>query len=247
LHGWVCPVLNVSDWNCIRKEAEEIHPDKVAVENKFNVIVIGNHPIIRIGVASILLQSKDIRVGDEIYGEKTALLAIEQQQPDVVVLDIDIDGFKDIDLIAGIKTKNPTVIIVVYTAITNSETIIRALRLGAIGYILKTDPLSELENAIRYGLKGSLYLSPTISMEAVQTLLNKGSDAELPLDCLTKREHEVARLLSRGLTAQMVGETLYISPKTVRIHRRNIMNKLSCEHPNVLLLTLLDLFSLPTH
>jgi DNA-binding NarL/FixJ family response regulator len=215
-------------------------------KRRISVVVIDAHPAVSNGVESFFRHTQDIRVHGEANGKKTALLAVQQVQPDVVVLDVAMKGLCYIGLITKIIDIVQEVVIIIYTAHKNSDTIVKALRLGATGYILKTDPLNELENGIRRGLHGSTYLSPAVSGQTVQTLLDNNSDASMHLDCLTKREYEVASYLSRGMSTKKVGKELYISPNTVRIHRRNIMTKLSCDHPNALLLRLQDHFSLPT-
>ena len=121
------------------------------------------------------------------------------------------------------------------------EYIHRAFKAGAKGYVLKGDEIKELATAIRNVKQGLIFLSHTISPTIIDQLL-KGSAVAGTLANLTPREYEIANLLAQGMNPEEIGDTLFISPKTVRVHRTNIMHKLSCQRGNELLFRLRDHF-----
>lgn len=117
--------------------------------------------------------------------------------------------------------------------------IFRAFKAGAMGYVLKADSTKALIDAIRKTVQREIYLS-TILPPAIAELLHQGTEDPGALSSLSPRENEIATLLAQGLTPDEIGTTLFISPKTVRVHRTNIMKKLTCKRFNTLLLLLRD-------
>lgn len=205
------------------------------VNEKITVAVLDNHPVVRHGVVSILHQSYNIRAIGESFGGQANLAIIGKLQPDIVILETATGGR---DCIADIRKACPDVVIIIFSTDNNAERIMQAIKSGANGYVLKTDPLEELPKAMQSCLQGELYLSPAVSAESMRAYL-AGTPAPVnPLQCLTEREYEIARHFSEGKNTEEVGKDLFISPKTVRIHLQNIMGKLSCKHANQLLVML---------
>ena len=117
----------------------------------------------------------------------------------------------------------------------------RAIKAGAKGYILKTDEICYLTSATRDVSEGRMCLSRNLPPETLEQILSgKGDNG--PLSILTTREYEVANLIVQGMNPDEIGASLFISPKTVRVHRTNIMHKLGCHRVNELLLCLAEHF-----
>jgi DNA-binding NarL/FixJ family response regulator len=212
------------------------------VDKKVTVAVLDNQPVVRHGVISILHQVYNIEAISESCGGQGGLEIIEKLQPDIVILEIAMPGGGGRDCIAEIRKVCPEVAIIIFSTDKSAETIMQAIKSGAKGYVLKTDPLEELQQALHSCLQDELYLSPTVSAQSMQDFVATTSDPETRLCCLTKREYEVAHFIYDGRSPTEIAGTLYISPKTVRVHRKNIMRKLSCKHGNQLLVTLHNLF-----
>ncbi len=211
--------------------------------SKISVFIIDDHPVIRHGVKSVLNKKEDIEVIEESKDAKSALLKLKTIQPDVIILDITLEGISGIDLIPRIKERMEDVLIVIYSMHNNPNHIYRAMKAGAKGYVLKGDEIRELVTAVRDVTHGKLYLSSSFPREILdQILTGKGDQSSLSL--LTPREYEIANLLVQGMNPDGIGETLFISPKTVRVHRTNIMHKLACNRVNELLLCLAKHFPL---
>ncbi len=208
---------------------------------KISVIIIDDHPVIRHGVTSVLKKQSDMSVVGESHNADAALPEIKKLQPDVAILDITMAGISGIDLIPHIKIHSENTAIVIYSMHQTPDYIHRAFKAGAKGYVLKGDEISELITAIRDVKEGRSYLSRNLPPALFHQILSgKGEDE--PLSILTTREYEIANLLTQSMTPDEIGEMLFISPKTVRVHRTNIMHKLGCHRANELLLRLRDYF-----
>ena len=208
---------------------------------KTAVYIIDDHPVIRHGVRSVLNKTTDIEVIGESRGAKSAMEQFKTLVPDVIILDITLEGISGIDLIPRIKEKLEDVLIVIYSMHENPNQIYRAIKAGAKGYVLKGDEIKDLITAIRNVLQDKLYVSSGLSPKIIQQVLSGKTD-QGSLSMLTPREYEIANLLVQGMNPDEIGETLFISPKTVRVHRTNIMHKLGCQRVNELLLSLADHF-----
>lgn len=208
---------------------------------KVSIVIIDDHPVIRHGVRSVIKKQADMIVLGESDSAASALPLIKKTQPDVAILDITMAGISGIDLIPYVKALSEETVIIIYTMHQNHDNIFRACKAGAKGYVLKTDEIRDLLTAIREVVKGKTFLSNSLPENIIEQLLS-GECESGALSILSPREHEIANLLAQGMTPDEIGEILFISPKTVRVHRTNIMHKLNCNRSNELLLLLQDYF-----
>ena len=202
-----------------------------------SIFIIDDHPVIRHGVSSVLKKKEGIEIIGEASDGPTALKKLKTLKPDVIILDITLKGLSGIDLIPRIKERVEDVAIVIYSMHMGPNQIHRAIKAGAKGYILKTDEISDLTNATKNVTEGHMCLSRNLPPEVLESLLTGKSD-DGTLSVLTPREYEVANLIVQGMNPDEIGTHLFICPKTVRVHRTNIMHKLSCSRVNELLLCL---------
>ncbi len=206
-----------------------------------SVFIIDDHPVIRHGVSSVLKKKEDIEVIGEAKDAPTALKKLKTLKPDVIILDITLEGLSGIDLIPRIKERVEDAVIVIYSMHREPNQIHRAIKAGAKGYILKTDEIADLTSATKNVSEGHMCLSRNLPPEVLENLLTgKGDNGTLSV--LTTREYEVANLIVQGMNPDEIGTHLFISPKTVRVHRTNIMHKLNCSRVNELLLSLAQHF-----
>ena len=208
---------------------------------KVSVVIIDDHPVIRHGVTSVLKKQPDMHAVGESDTAATALPLIKELKPDVAILDITMAGISGIDLIPYIKALSEDTIIIIYSMHQNPDIIYRSFKAGAKGYVLKADEIRDLFIAIREVAQGRIFLSKSLPQNIEEQLLS-GDTEKGALSLLSPREYEIANLLGQGMTPDEIGETLFISPKTVRVHRTNIMHKLNCGRSNELLLLLRDCF-----
>lgn len=209
---------------------------------EISVVLIDDHPVIQHGVVSYCNKSPEINVIAWADDHKSAVAAVTQYKPDVIVLDISVGPLNGLDFLSEVKKISPKSKTIVYTTHNVRSYLLRAFQQGAQGYALKNDPLSALVEAIIRVHHGGLYLSNNLPGDALQSLVGLQTDKGDILESLSPRELEVANLLAQGKTPNDIAAILFISPKTVRVHRSNVMKKLSCDKVNKLIFRLLEYF-----
>ncbi len=161
----------------------------------------------------------------EVVGEaQDGLEAVEKAralQPDIVLLDLLISNISGIEAIAAIVRAVPTTRVLALTSVLDDELVFDAIRVGAMGCLLKDTPPDSLRMAIQAAAAGKVQLEPRIA----QRLVNQASDDD-SAEPLTPRETEVLRLIATGMTNQQIGKVLGISDNTVRNHASSILSKL---------------------
>ncbi|WP_161630014.1 response regulator transcription factor [Desulfogranum mediterraneum] len=202
------------------------------------IVIVDDHPVIRHGLGSILSKEDNFVIAGQAEDGERALAVITAVQPDVVILDITLEGIDGISLISRIKEMSAGTSIIMYTMHGNKNYISRALKAGALGYVLKSDPIGEVTAAVYSALNRTLYLSTGLPPAILGELLASTTSSEKSTAELTPREYEIASLIAQGQNPDQVGQALFISPKTVRVHRTKIMHKLGCSNIHELLLEL---------
>jgi two-component system response regulator NreC len=186
------------------------------------IILADDHPIVRQGFKAILEREGFEVVGEAADGHEAARLA-QTLRPDVAVLDLIMPGLNGLDAARAVLQASPRTKTILLTVHKEDQYVLGALQAGVKGYVLKTQAITEVVQAIQQVARGGLYLSPAVAEAVVRAYLGK---TELPLDLLTPREREVVQLIAEGKTTKGIAEVLGISVKTVESHRANIMEKL---------------------
>ncbi len=179
-------------------------------------------------------KAEEIKViGEASNGLETQALS-EQLQPDVLILDLMLGDINGLEVARYVKTHSPKTTIVILSMYDNEGYVIEALRAGAKGYVLKESTATELVRAIREAIAGHRYLGSPLSERAIETYLQKTNSPDSdPYDMLTPREREVLSLATQGLTNAAIASRLYISRRTVEIHRANMLRKLGLRNQYV--------------
>lgn len=191
------------------------------------VLLVDDHKIVRQGVRAYLQTLADIQVVAEADSGSAAITAVEQNQPDVVLMDLEMPG--DIDGIAAtrqIRKLRPETQVIVVTSHHQDEYIFPAVRAGAISYLLKDIEPDELAAAIRKAAQGEAVLDSRVASRIVQELQGLRKDDVNPFTELSEREFEVLRLIAAGKSNAEIAETLVIGESTVKTHISNILKKL---------------------
>ena len=207
-----------------------------------SLVIVDDHPMIRHGLKSIISRKDSYVVAGEASDGKSCLKLLEQVKPDIVILDITLKGSDGISFILRIKEIVADIKIIMYSMHNSKEYVSRSFIAGAFAYVLKSDKIEEVITAIESVRLGKIYLSSSIPQTILSELIVSRRNTESAIDTLTPREFEVASLISQGNTPDQIAEILFISPKTVRVHRTNLMHKLSCSHVHELLLQLRNYF-----
>lgn len=193
------------------------------------VLLTDDHRMFRQALRLALQAEPDVMIVGEASNKEETLTAIEQVQPDVIVLDIALPGSNGIDIARALSTQHPTLRIVALSGYSDRLFLNEMLKAGAQAYVLKSSGADELIAAIRAVVAGQSFLSPELTTRLVQQsqLAQPGAENQaVPPSVLGRRETEVLRLLARGLRSAEIADQLAIAASTVEVHRRNIRHKL---------------------
>jgi two-component system, NarL family, response regulator LiaR len=195
---------------------------------KIRIIIADDHTIVREGTRLILEREDDIEVVGEASDGEEAVKQILEFKPDVAILDISMPKLSGIEVTKQIKTKLPSIAILILTAYDNDEYVFALLEAGAAGYLLKDVPGREIVEAVRSVYSGESVLHPSIARKVIQRAIigtSKNVETKTAID-LSEREIEVLKLAARGFTNKDIAENLCISIRTVQGHINGIFHKL---------------------
>jgi DNA-binding NarL/FixJ family response regulator len=200
-----------------------------SIRRTYRVAIVDDHPIVRQGLSQAVSREPDLEVCAEASGVVEALKMIDGAWPDLLVIDLSLDGENGIDLIDFAKSRAPAIKILVYSAHDEETFAGRVLRAGGLGFINKREPISKVVEAIRQVLRGEVYLSPQMTKSLLhRAALGQTLDSE-PMSALSDRELQVFQLIGEGLSTVQIAEKLQVSPKTVESHRKTIKQKLNIQ------------------
>ncbi len=186
------------------------------------VVLADDHVVVRSGLRILLDSEPSIDVVAEAGDVRTAIEAVEQHRPDVLILDLHMPGEPSLPAIPRLRERCPDTRVVVLTAQRDPSFAGEALRLGAAGYVPKEAADSQLLEAIGVAARGGTYLEPQLGARLAANAAAAGRTAAE----LSEREVDVLRLIARGLTNREMADRLYLSVRTVESHRARIQRKL---------------------
>jgi two-component system, NarL family, response regulator NreC len=192
------------------------------------ILLADDHTVMRTGLRVLLERQPDFKVVAEAADGREAAELAEKLNPDVAVLDVAMPRLNGLDAAQQISGKNPSIAIVVLSMHADEGYIIRALKAGARGYLLKDSAEADLISAIRAVHDGKAFFSPVISRMLAEDFIRQINDrgVEDSYELLTIREREVLQLLAEGKSNKEVAAVLNLSHYTVETHRANILEKL---------------------
>jgi len=202
-------------------------PDKIP-----RIIIVDDHDIFRDGVKSLLIMENIADVIAEASNGKEFLELLETQQPDLVLMDIDMPVMNGVEATRIAVEKYPYLNILVLTMFGDEHYYYQMIEAGAKGFILKSSNKSELEKAISEVYSGQSYFSNELLR---QLIVKIGSHKPTRLDeksfiTFTERETEIIKLICKGLSTPEIGQQLHLSPKTVENYRTKILQKAKCKN-----------------
>jgi two-component system response regulator NreC len=199
------------------------------------LLLVDDHPLIRQGLRHLLENEPEFKVIGEAENGVEALLLIERLKPNILVVDMMMPGLNGLEVLRQIKHISSGTRSIVLSMQSADAYVIEALKNGAAGYVLKETGPSELVNAVREVARGNQYLSARISerlQSSGQKIMEMPSDT---YETLTNREREILQMTVEGRTSQEIGDKLTISPRTVEVHRSNLMTKLGLRNQTELI------------
>ncbi|WP_238325474.1 response regulator [Lunatimonas lonarensis] len=185
-----------------------------------NVFLVDDHAILLDGIKSLLAKEDSIKVIGEADSAEKALDFIKHHSVDLLITDFNLSGMDGLALVRVVKKISPDTNIIVLSQHDETHLVKEILKEGVAGYVLKNDSHRELLQAIEAVKKGSIYLSNDINRIIIQSL--RFPDEER---LLTDREREILKLIAQEKSNKEIGETLFISERTVETHRKNIFRK----------------------
>ena len=186
------------------------------------ILLVDDHSVVRQGLRLFLEMEDEFEIVGEADNGLQALEKIEELGPDVVLMDLMMPEMDGIEAIEKGKVRFPDVEFIALTSVLEDRSLVKAVKSGAIGFLLKNTEADELCRNIKAAARGVVQLSP----EAARRLMT-ALQAEDPLSDLTEREHEVLIALSKGLSNQDIAEQLSVTEKTVKTHVSNVLSKLN--------------------
>jgi two-component system invasion response regulator UvrY len=185
--------------------------------------LVDDHLMVREGLRAVLQMA-----GHQVVGETAdptvAVSELQRLAPQVLLLDLSLAGRSGLEVLAGLQRRPTSVKIIVLTMSAQPQHVAEALRLGAVGYVLKGSPSSEVLRAIDVVLQGRRYLGQEVADLAVQAFTGN-TDAD-PFTSLSPRERQIVVMVVQGQSSTAIGRELHLSPKTVDTYRSRLMNKL---------------------
>jgi two-component system response regulator NreC len=196
------------------------------------VFLADDHTIVRQGLAKLLEAEPDLRVVGEAENGREAVVKVEKLRPDVVLMDIAMPMLNGIEATRQIKRVCPQTKVLILSMHSHDRYISELFSLGASGYMLKSSTGTDIISAIHTAVKGSTYLSPSISDKVIEDYLSlkKKSHQDDLYNRLSNREREVFQMIAEGRSTKEIANILYLSPSTVKTHRSNIMEKLEMDN-----------------
>jgi DNA-binding NarL/FixJ family response regulator len=195
---------------------------------KVRVFVVDDHPIVRQGLSQLISREPDLMVCGEAEDARQALDAIAPSKPDIVIVDVSLEGPDGIELLKTIRSRDSRLPVLMLSMHDESLYAERALRAGANGYIMKQEATERVLVAIRQILNGEVYVSDRMAQKMMHQFIGRSTVSKRStMEDLTDRELEVFRLIGQGHGTRQIAEELHLSVKTVESYYAHIKEKLS--------------------
>ncbi|WPP51586.1 response regulator [Catalinimonas niigatensis] len=190
------------------------------------IMIVDDHQLFRGGMVSLLSNDEDIQVIGEASSSEEMLKILETTQPHVVLIDISMQEMDGLEAIRTAKNIYPDIKFIVLTMHAEGQYVVKAVRNGAYGYLLKNADEKELFEAIHTVFSGKKYFKDEISQLMIGNMAMEGE----PHKKLSSRETEILQLVSEGKTTKEIADQLFVSTRTVETHRVNMMKKLKVQN-----------------
>jgi DNA-binding NarL/FixJ family response regulator len=196
------------------------------------IVIVDDHPVLRQGLARLIESKEGFTVCGEASKADEAIVLIRNLKPGLVIADIGLPGASGIELTKNIRAEFPKLPVLILSMHEESLYASRALRAGALGYIVKQDAVENIASALREVLAGRRYISPIITRDLIEIAdgSGAGADSQNTIGGLSDRELEIFELIGKGHEVRDISKALGLSPKTVETHRTNIKEKLKLKN-----------------
>jgi DNA-binding NarL/FixJ family response regulator len=193
---------------------------------RLRILLADDHALVRAGLRALLDDLPGVEIVAETGDGREALRLVRERKPDIALIDVSMPGLNGLDVAARITHDHPAVRVIIVSMHGDDETVRRALKAGAAGYMLKNSDRAELEMALRAVARGDTWLSPALTKRVVAALTQDPRPAEGPFEALTPRQREVLQLVAEGHSNKEIAQRLNVALKTVETHRTELMERL---------------------
>ena len=207
------------------------------MSDPISVVVVDDHPVFRLGMSALLGSLDGVRVVGDAENAAQAHELIAATSPAVVLMDLHLGEDSGIEATRTIVRTHPDVAVLVITMQEDDESVVASIRAGARGDLLKGASPDEVERALRAVANGEMILGPKVAARAMATVTAGRTSARVPFPELTDREREVLDLMARGFDNTTISRRLVLSPKTVRNHVANVLNKIGAADRSAAIVT----------
>ena len=204
---------------------------------KSRVLIVDDHPLFREGMRQMINRHPALKVSGEAASPEAAMKAVAESEPDLVLVDISLEGGDGIDLIKSLKAKYEELPILVISMHNESLYAERALRAGALGYVMKNEAARTVKAAIIKVLGGDIFLSEKMSAAVLSRMIHgKNEPSVSPVEQLSDRELQVFQMLGEGKSSRQIAEELDLTIPTIHSFRNRIKEKLQYANATELVL-----------
>ena len=198
---------------------------------QIRVLVVDDHEVVRTGLKAILEPEEDMDVVGQAASATEAIERVPRLAPDVVLMDVRMEGMSGIEACRLIKSAHPRTNVLMLTSFGEEEAVMSSIMAGASGYLLKNTGRAGLLAAIRAAAAGQKLLDPSVTGKVMERLAGLAArEEERATEVISGREKEVLGLVAQGLTNKEIADKLVISENTARNHVSNILGKLGLSH-----------------
>ena len=194
---------------------------------KSTILLIDDHPMLRNGVKQLISLEPSLQVIGEAGDGKTGIQIAEEQDPDLILLDLNMPGMNGFETLDELRKRELSGRIILFTVSNYSDDLISAPKRGADGYLLKDMEPEELIIALKEAASGKMVVSPTLTSVLAESLRENQSQNESDAIALTPRESDILELIAQGLSNKMIARNLDIAESTVKVHVKHLLKKLN--------------------
>lgn len=196
-----------------------------ATKKKIKILIVDDHPVVRKGLWSCLSTKKNLKIVGEACDGAEAIHKVKELAPDIVLMDVDMPHKNGLEVTNVLRKNAPNVKVLILSMQSSRDTVLRIIKAGARGYVLKDASTDELVRAIESVNDGEAFFSPPVAQIALNQYLTDTADTK-PLARLSERESEVVALIAEGKSNKEIAMHLGIGVRTIETHRERTMRKL---------------------
>lgn len=194
---------------------------------KTTVMLVDDHPLLRKGLRQLLAFEAEFEVVAEAGSGAEALASAPELDPDLIILDLNMQGMDGLETLKRLRDEGVTSRIVMLTVSDSNEDVIKAIGLGADGYLLKDSDPEELLEQIKKAASGKMVLSDAVNAALATAIRRPAEKPAADINSLTNREYEILSLIAKGQSNKLIARELDISDGTVKVHVKHLLKKLN--------------------